>query len=273
MKIEITVLFLVSLSMARECGKPVIPPKPHIDRIINGEEAIPHSFPWMVSIQGEIDPHYCGASIISPNWALTAGHCGKIVFVAEYFSDQVVIGQHDRDLMHEEGRQTITIEKVILHPQYDKPSSPDKSFDIALLKLKEPAQFTDYVSPPCLPDQDDFGDDSSFGAGMDCYLSGWGRVGSNEHVPTDMYGQPTKLRQALLPLVDDQTCKDIYIEGANFEIQPTMQCAGGKGRTSCNGDSGGPLVCKKDDTWYQVCMSSNLTEFGMSWAFICVKCK
>ena len=96
------VLLLVSISYADECGNPVIPPNPN-DKIINGQEAVPHSFPWMVSIQGEIDPHYCGASIISPNWVLTAGHCGKIVFVAEYFSDQVVVGQHDRHMMQEEG--------------------------------------------------------------------------------------------------------------------------------------------------------------------------
>ena len=70
------------------------------------------------------------------------------------------------------GRQTIEIAQVYLHPQYDQPSSPEKSFDISLLKLKEPAQFSDYVSPPCLPDQDDFGDESSFGVGMECYLSG-----------------------------------------------------------------------------------------------------
>lgn len=46
--------------------------------------------------------------------------------------------------------------------------------------------------------------------------------------------------------------QDIYLEEANFQIQPTMQCAGGEGRTSCNGDSGGPLVCENGGTWYQV---------------------
>ena len=67
------------------------------------------------------------------------------------------------------GKQVIRIKEVFMHPQYDH---PDRANDIALLKLKEPAQFTDTVSPPCIPDQDDFGDESSFGAGMDCYLSG-----------------------------------------------------------------------------------------------------
>ena len=85
-------------------------------------------------------------------------------------------------------------------------------------------------------------------------FKGWGNVGKNEHVPSDLYGQAFKLRQAVLPLVDDKSCKTIYLEGANFDIQPKMQCAGGEGRTSCNGDSGGPLVCKslEGDRWFQV---------------------
>ena len=85
-------------------------------------------------------------------------------------------------------------------------------------------------------------------------LLGWGRVGSDEHVSGNLDGMPWKLRQATLPLVPDASCSSIYQEGANFEIQETMQCAGGDGRTSCNGDSGGPLVCFNDvdQKWYQV---------------------
>lgn len=104
-------------------------------------------------------------------------------------------------------------------------------------------------------------------------LQGWGTTPGEFH-PSDVYGQPYELRQATLPLViiiqknmkgrdviswdfyemiqvDDPTCEKIYLEGADFEIQPTMQCAGGAGQTSCNGDSGGPLVCKKDNKWFQ----------------------
>ena len=47
------VTYLISVSVGQECGNPAVPPKPSNagDRIINGEEAIPHSFPWMVSIE------------------------------------------------------------------------------------------------------------------------------------------------------------------------------------------------------------------------------
>jgi hypothetical protein len=49
---------------------------------------------------------------------------------------------------------------------------PKKSYDVALLKLRGEAEFTDFVSPICLPDLGDFGDSSTFPAGMECILSG-----------------------------------------------------------------------------------------------------
>ena len=237
-----------------ECGQPAIPPN-NEQRIINGEEVVPHSFPWQVSIKGKADEHYCGASILSPNWILTAAHCAKIVFIGTYYGDVVVVGQHDRRDEGEEGKQTITIAEKYIHPNYD---SPDRAQDVALLKLVEPAVMGPTVSPPCLPDLGDFGDSSSFPAGMSCILTGWGKVGPNENLPGDLYGQPWTLRQTNLPLLDDETCSDIYLEGADFNIQPTMQCAGGDGHTSCNGDSGGPLVCEKDGRWFQV----GIVSFG-----------
>ena len=95
-----TFLFILSTSLAQECGKPSIPPTAtggNGSRIINGEEAIPHSFPWMASIEGDIsDQHYCAASIISPQWAVTAGHCGEIIYIGIYSGDEVALGLHDR---------------------------------------------------------------------------------------------------------------------------------------------------------------------------------
>ena len=52
-------------------------------------------------------------------------------------------------------------------------------------------------------------------------LSGWGSTPGESH-PSDIYGQPYKLRQASLPLVEDSTCRQIYQEGADFEIQVKM---------------------------------------------------
>jgi secreted trypsin-like serine protease len=62
-------------------------------RIIKGQEAVPHSFPWMVSISGDSDsvPHYCGAALVSSNWVITAAHCAKLVYIGTYSADQVGI--------------------------------------------------------------------------------------------------------------------------------------------------------------------------------------
>ena len=67
-----------------------------------------------------------------------------------------------RDDASEEAKQTITIAEKYIHPGYD---TPDKANDIALLKLKEPIRMGPTISPPCIPDQNDFGDSSSFPAG------------------------------------------------------------------------------------------------------------
>merc|ERR1712010_178731 len=63
------------------CGEPEISPKLPGQKILNGEEATPHSFPWQVSITGALDydaDHYCGASILSPSWVLTAAQPWKL---------------------------------------------------------------------------------------------------------------------------------------------------------------------------------------------------
>lgn len=62
-----------------ECG--VRPPSSNPSRyIIGGEEAVPNSWPWAVSV--ELDyfeigawEHYCGGVLINNWWVATAAHC------------------------------------------------------------------------------------------------------------------------------------------------------------------------------------------------------
>jgi len=63
------------------CGKPAIRPRASTTqaRIIGGVEARPHSWPWQCSLQSwvysELYYHYCGASMISNRYVVTAAHC------------------------------------------------------------------------------------------------------------------------------------------------------------------------------------------------------
>lgn len=69
------------LVVVTECGRtfsaPSIVPSP--GRIINGVEAVNHSFPWLVSLRkmvhNRIYDHFCAGSIITDDAILTAAHC------------------------------------------------------------------------------------------------------------------------------------------------------------------------------------------------------
>nr|XP_035965234.1 chymotrypsin-like elastase family member 3B isoform X3 [Halichoerus grypus] len=66
---------LLFVALASGCGRPSHQPSA---RVVNGEDAVPHSWPWQVSLQYKKDGafhHTCGGSLIAPDWVMTAGHC------------------------------------------------------------------------------------------------------------------------------------------------------------------------------------------------------
>lgn len=48
--------------------------RPAGSRVINGDDASPHSWPWQISLQKN-GFHSCGGTLIRPDWVLTAAHC------------------------------------------------------------------------------------------------------------------------------------------------------------------------------------------------------
>merc|ERR1719400_976829 len=60
-------------------------------RIIGGEEAPKHEFPWQVSLKS-FGSHICGGSIVNKNQILTAAHCCQGQLAA---LDSIVAGAHD----------------------------------------------------------------------------------------------------------------------------------------------------------------------------------
>ncbi|CAK8674593.1 unnamed protein product [Clavelina lepadiformis] len=212
------------------------------NRVVNGEEAIPHSWPWQVGLQGSYGSLYCGGTLVDAEWVVTAAHCAPLIFIGTYGSDQVALGMHDRR-GNEASKQLIDVAAVYVHPQYD---SPDRSHDVAMVKLKTPAVLNDDVSVACEAHKD-----WDFPANMQCVVTGWGVTVEGGNQVTD------KLQQAPLPLLSDQDCYDLYQE-ANLDTTPDMQCAGGQGKGACNGDSGGPLNCYVNNRWYHM----GIVSFG-----------
>ena len=79
-------------------------------------------------------------------------------------------------------------------------------------------------------------------------VTGWGKITNNARYTLAQLWRfkvsQRRLQKLKLPLVSDQTCKnlDIYKGAINTSIQ---LCAGGdRNKDSCGGDSGGPLTYK-----------------------------
>lgn len=71
--------------VATKCG--ISSNAPDSSRIVGGEEARPHSWPWQVSLwcryvdveeQRRSEGHRCGGTIISNKWIVTAAHCVNV---------------------------------------------------------------------------------------------------------------------------------------------------------------------------------------------------
>lgn len=48
--------------------------RPAFARVVNGQDASPHSWPWQVSLRVG-GRHICGGSLIRTDWIVTAAHC------------------------------------------------------------------------------------------------------------------------------------------------------------------------------------------------------
>ncbi|XP_074874072.1 chymotrypsin-C-like [Carettochelys insculpta] len=223
------VFLTVFLGYAYGCGDPIYPPL--VSRVVGGEEANPHSWPWQISLQYSKNGawgHTCGGTLIATNWVLTAAHC-----ISNSRTYRVVLGKHNLTLANEPGSVVAAVETIYVHEKW---SSLLIINDIALIKLAEPVQLSDTVQPACLPPNG-----AILSNNFPCYITGWGRLWTNGPI-ADV------LQQALLPVVDHDTCTRLDWWG--FKVKNTMVCAGGDGVVSgCNGDSGGPLNCHGANAW------------------------
>ncbi|XP_041082360.1 trypsin-3-like [Polyodon spathula] len=211
------IMKLILLALLFGCAAAV--PSEDDERIVNGYECRPHSQPWQVYLTYSGGNRWCGGSLISEWWVVSAAHCYKPASSLE-----VHLGEHDTT--REEGtEQRFWVSKAIAHPQYD---SRNLNNDIMLIKLAQPARFTAYVQPIALPSR-------CATAGTPCLVSGWGNL------RTDGVSYPRALQCLDQPIISDQACRNAY----PHLYTDNMVCSGFMegGKSSCQGDSGGPLVC------------------------------
>ena len=130
-------------ALADQCGQTFRQPQLQpFQRIINGLESVPHSFPWSISLQYK-GVHDCGGVIVDPWNILTAAHC--LEFTQDLRNYYVRIGAHNRLTSGE----LIPVAQFIQHPNYDVSRSAN---DIGIIKLAAPITFSQQIQPICLTD-------------------------------------------------------------------------------------------------------------------------
>jgi hypothetical protein len=238
-------LVAMILSFGRPATHPVtaqMPTPTPGDKIVGGSTATPGQYPWQVALVDSstnnlLNGQFCGGSVISNQWILTAAHCvtySNGTAISPSFVD-IVAGVHNL-AAPAVGYQRRNITNIIVHPSYN-PVTDD--YDAALLRVASPLTLggsgaTAVAAIPLVSDA--IGDL----VGVNATITGWGRTES-----TPMF--PAELQEVTVPVVSNVTCNTSY----SGVITSNMLCAGLDlgGKDSCQGDSGGPLVVDVGGQW------------------------
>ncbi|XP_045455000.1 chymotrypsin-like elastase family member 2A [Melitaea cinxia] len=212
---------------ATNCGRRKVG---HTELIVSGAPTKPGDFPWhaaLYKLDRSTIKYICGGTLISKNVVLTAGHCSSsrgIAFSPEVLS--VVLGKYNL-IGGDVAIQEREVHRIILHENFDYRHLDN---DIALLKLKTEAIFTDYVQPACLwydRASEKLSTKKIFGT-----VVGWGFDNTDTLSP--------QLNQATIPIVSESTCIKSKPLFYSTILTNKKFCAGYRNGTSaCNGDSGG----------------------------------
>ncbi|XP_054084643.1 serine protease 1-like [Zeugodacus cucurbitae] len=190
-------------------------------RISNGDTAKPDQFPYQVGLQfysGTENNGWCGGSIISNNWILTAAHC-----TLGSTSVTVKLGSNIRT--NPRVTRTAQQKDIIAHPGF---TLQNLEHDLAVIKIDR-IEYADDIQRVRLPTKASLYSDL---VGEKIIVAGWGLNAGGT--------QPVNLQYAELTVISNAVCQYSF----NQYIDPTKLCVSTRGgaESTCEGDSGGALV-------------------------------
>jgi plasminogen len=235
-KISFFVICNFALGLCWKCGVPSAGQFLVFNKIINGEDAFPNSWPWMISLrtkQNNLFLHLCGGSILDETTILTAAHCISEPEPSLF----VVVGAHEYDGPFD-NHSIYSISKAYIHPNYDENEIRN---DISILKLNRPISFSNKVYPVCLPSSSNM----SIIYEKKVVVIGWGLVTEPENETIS----PSVLQKALLKVINNSSVCSVvsnYNPSENYCLIEDMLSPD---TNICNGDSGGPMLYFDGEKW------------------------
>jgi secreted trypsin-like serine protease len=201
--------------------------------IIGGVEVDISVIPWQVSLEDIAfnNQHFCGGSILTNRWILTAAHC-----IRSGQSNPNLIRVHAgaTDQTNNAIGQRIVCDQVIVHPQYNATTFDN---DIALLHLSAPLQMNNNVrtanySTLCNTP------DALIAPGSSAAITGWGRTCNTCPVSNT-------LRGVIVPVISNAQAMQIQQNnnpGNTGVVTNNMLAFFQPGTAAAPGDSGGPAT-------------------------------
>lgn len=205
---------------------------PLSNRVVHGENANENQFPHQLSLQlnygAGFFQHICGASIISSEWIITAGHCVTEVPPGTFRVKAGILN------LSQSSGQTIDVDRFIVHPKYNGGVNPN---DIALMKLAKPLELNEGVQIIRLASEDYTGEST---------ISGWGSIST-----TNNPNYPDTLQTAKLNAISYQDCANALTKlfGTSYPMDKISNVCtlDSSNKGACSGDSGGPLTIGSGD--------------------------
>nr|CAD7410269.1 unnamed protein product [Timema poppensis] len=223
-------------------------------KIVNGQQANRGQFPHQAALY--LDKRsFCGGSLISSEWVLTAAHCTQGLCSSEFqgfcsSAETATVRLGSQNLRaDEEGRKSFTSRQFLVHEDYNDTTLNN---DISLIKLPTSVPPSPFIFPVNLPSPSEV--NMTF-ENRTALVSGWGRTLDNATSISD------ELNFVNLTILTNSECSESYVPGV--VISSTVCARGTEQRSTCRGDSGGPLVVNRATNYTQGDRSSNYTQIGV----------